>query len=272
MKADSHFDNDAQQTFPVLNGQPTWDLAAPTIAYPLGMQVGGRFYEVYVHLKPYPADALISILNSVPGSYRRNSSNVEMFNGDDSPYSKLTDLCFVRLEGTQTDNPDLHRRWLDQNPRQKVRIARDLLGGIDIDSEIPHEVPADEDDRLQLLPIALECGDVKIRSVQELWDGKHKTKIRMTHTLASDTEDDWRRWTRTGNETFHKARREWKSTINWWKRLELYDHLIMSVDGMSLNGAACTSANKAAWVPLVPAWHKLLVVTSVFDETRVKNG
>lgn len=267
---------DAQSTEAPASSTLTWELAAPSMAYPVTVQSGRKFFEIYVHLKPYPADVLISILNSVPGGVRRETQTVKTSAADFSKFARLTDECFVRMENTSMDdNPAAQKAWLDQNPQLKVRIARDSFGGVDeIDSEFSAGVPASEHERLELLPEALNCSETQTPAVQEMWDPnrKIKTKIRMLHTLRAETEQDWRKWSRTGNETFNKATKESRSSVNWWARAELYDSMVQRIDGMTINGAPCTAANKAAWLPLVPVWHKFMVIASVFDELRVKNG
>lgn len=265
---------DAQSAITLVDDKPNWELTAEVVAYPLQIQATKKTFEIYVHLKRYQSDRLISILNAVPGSYRRNVGDVEAFGGDDSKFSELTDECFVKMEGVDSQDVALQKKWLEQNPRQKIRIARDLLGGAEIDTDFPEDVPTEMGERLELLPLALECRDSSTLVVQELWDPNRrlKTKVRMTHSLRAETEQDWRLWGRTGSERFNKATKQWTSNINWWKRIEMYDAMAMSLGGMTLSGQPCTAANKADWVKLVPAWHKLLVVTSVFDETRVKNA
>ncbi len=256
-----------------INETYCWELAAQTTAFPMMINLGKQFFKLYIYLAPYDAELLISILNAVPGSYKRNTADVEIYSGDDAKFQQLTDACFVRFDGADNDDPKAHKAFLDRNPRQKVRIARDLLGGIEIDTWLD-DVPVGENERMELLPLALECNDNRVSTAQEVYDPvrKAEVKIKMQHLLRAETEADWRQFVRSGNESFNRATKQWKSAVNWWKRLELYDGMIQSIEGMVIRGQSCTQFNKAEWLKLIPAWHKLLVISNVFDEARVKNA
>lgn len=256
------------------DGKAAWELSAPAVAYPLSVDFGGKEYQIYVHTLLYLPDDLITALNSTGGGYRRSLRDVEILPGDESAYAVLTDRVFAFMEGTTAASVETQKKFLDSNTKLKVRIALEGLGGITIRRNIPEEVPDNRNELLELLPIALDMSsEILVPVKQTLWNAKEKKKveIEMNHIVRTETEADWRRWQRTIAETFAKGNKLWRVTVNWWQRGELYDAMIARIDGMLVHGKPCTADNKADWIKLVPYWHKLLVVSEVFDESRVKN-
>lgn len=251
-----------------------WDLTATEVCFPIRVDYQGKSFEVYVALtQPYDSEELIQALGKARGGYRRLAEKVQNVVGDDSSYASMCDRLFIRMEGTSSQNPAEHRKFLDQNYKLKTRSIRDGLGGIMVRPrpELVEPTPANE---LELLPLALDlASDVRVDLTQDLWlpADRKKVSVPMTHIFRPETEKDWRKWSRTSAEQYTKASNVWTEGVNWWARAEIYDGMIRAVEGMYLGTAPCTEANRTEWLGKIPIWHKWLALGEVFEEARVKN-
>ena len=238
---------DAQSAVNRSNGTVTWDLTAPEVAFPIQVEMAAKTYEVYGVLRqPYDADDLIEAINRNRGGYRRTAATLENIAGDDQAFAALTDKLFLRLEGTSSNDPAVQRKFLDSNFKLKIRLAREGLGGIFIDRNAV-AMPAEESEKFDLLPLAMDVtSDIVIPVHQELWDPatQKKIDIKMQHILRPETEHDWRRWARTSTERFLKASNQWTEGIQWYPRIELYDHMVRRLDGLSVGSHPCLESNK----------------------------
>ncbi len=253
----------------VLDGQPHWELAASSVFYPLIVETQGREFEIQVELaQPYSFDLLKEALSLAKPSVRRLGRRSDSIPGDLAGFGALTDSCFKGLLGTSSTNIEEQKRYLDQQPKLKIRCTRDTLGGLELQQTFP------EDAGEELLPLALDIDGGTILLRQELYDpaARKKVTVEMSHRFHPETERDWKAWEKTSIQQFSSEKKAMVLIENYDKRIGLYDGLVRSIDGMCWKGKSCTEATKADWIGAVPAWHKLWTAEQLFKETRVKNG
>jgi hypothetical protein len=97
--------------------------------------------------------------------------------------------------------------------------------------------------------------------------------IEMSHQFRRETASEYQRYERaTDKQLVHRKRGAIQRAVNHDIIEGLYNELVESVEGMTISGAPCTSANKSKWAPLVPYWHKQLALLKFFSGIQSKNG
>lgn len=271
---DTQIDSQVTSTVPpvvpsivYLNNKPHWELAAKSMWYPVKLEDGR--YVIYVEMKqPYSLDVLKDALFKSRGAIRTIAGKTTTLDGDKIPLGNLIDDSFLQFVGTNLQNPADQKAYLDNRPQVKAVMAVDTLGGVMFDRGIS------EDDGEEILHLVINAEDSKIHMYQELVADPQKKKIvrvDMVHRFRPETEKQWRQYKKSGVTEFVRSKGAAVETVDYDKRIALYDELVTGVDGMCFNGVPCGTAGRE-WVALVPPWHKLWAIQNLFVETRVKNG
>ncbi len=252
------------------DSQPIWNITEVT-AYPMDLAKK----TIYVFMSPYAADELKAVLKKNTSGYRREKRDVEIVREDRSIYMPLCDAHFVKFgnvltkaDGTaRQTTSDEDKAFLDRYPEYKSSIVEFSFGGLQLDQE---ENTADAED---VLDISAELsGGIKV--FQDLYDpiSDKVVRINMMHTHSHPTEAQYRQYRGARRSKFIQKSKLWTITEQHGTLDSLYDAVIQSVSGISVNGKPCDAATKASWIPSIPLWHKLWVVDQIFGDLIEKNG
>ena len=155
---------------------------------------------------------------------------------------------------------------MDKYPELKPSIVEHTFGGLHLDTP-------DTSVMSDILDIGSDLsGGVKV--YQELYDPTTATVVRvnMTHNHLHPTETQYRDYRNARRNRFLRKNSLWTITESHGALEKLYDTVILSVDGASVAGNACTAAAKSNWLTGIPLWHKLWVVDQIFGEIVEKNA
>lgn len=247
---------------------PTWELCATEVAYPQLVQ--GR--TVYVHMRPYKAADLkalqrergVRMAQADEWADMKDVGKTEVIQFFWSHFIRLSGPGVRRKDGSE-GTPEEHREWVTGHPRFDIERTA-VIGGYAGLKLAPAEEIASS-----LLDMVDTNEVVAFQNVFSHAIGK-ECILRMTHRFRAETEADNRRYQQAiGNVRVFTRKRESQVLVNYDTLEQIYDGLILAVDGMTCNGKPCAQENKDEWVRLVPFWHKDIVLTELFRGASAKN-
>jgi len=252
-----------------IDGIPHWDLLADELVYPLIVPRGKRTFLLRAHMKPYASSMLARCLEQLTSAQRFDAKgDRELIEANPHLLLPLFRENFKRLDGITETDPEKQVQQLSTD--LQLRIINDGFGGMTVDDDRMAE-HADEDSGL--LDLAASDPMTAFPTVQELVDADDQcVTIHMTHTIDGIRESDRQKYRTASRRTVRSRRSELVVSVKPNVIAEIYRDRIQSVQGFSLGTELCTASNKTKWEPLIPLWHKLLVINELMSEVQLKNG
>ena len=250
---------------------PVLELAADELIFPVKVEQGGAEYVALFHMRPYGERELIDFLDERAGEFTSKGRARLIIEPSTKPgFTELFDRYFVRLGGVEGDpSIEQQKAWLARHERLKQRVIQEGYGGGEILAPENEGVPHLHGLRLADITanrIAIGC---------TLWceETSRAERVTVTHVLRAETPEDNRKYAQaTGRLENYTRKGTWKVLIDHAALCSLYDSMVEEVSGYVLDGAPCSPENKAAWLTLIPVWHKVAVIQEVFAGGSVKNG
>lgn len=232
---------------------PTWELSAKAVAFPIEVDDGKKDFILGVYLEPYDGKELKKALNAEQdASY--------------TAFMPILDRHFLRMDGVSSSDVDLQRKFLNGNFQLKTRIVKSGWGGVSIAED-------DGAGTREVLNIdSVEDAPLEIVVAQRLWDLDLKSgvDVKMAHRFKPPTQAHFNRLMAALKPT--PGRRGAPTIkVNYDVLEAIYNETAISVSGMTVSGQECSESNRSAWINLVPLWHKTLVITDLYRESRLKN-
>lgn len=243
-----------------------FDLAGEEIIFPLLLDQEGIGVVAFFHM-----DAIVSshevkaFLNDMYGGAQvaNMPGEVEHAPGDERGCYEFVDKHFRLISGIEGDaTQEDMRAFLDANPQLKVRLLKEGYDGIRLD--------VDEAAPGKLVLMRPTNTTVKVKRLLYCPAGEKIVEVRYKHVLRKETEEDRIKHKRAlrmvekGPKTFVR--------VNFDVLEQLYDNLVQRIDGMTIDGAPCTEANKSDWIKQVSLFDKVFAVNRVFSKIAVKNA
>ena len=243
-----------------------WELTAEEIIYPqtvLGM-------TVYAHMRPYeeyPMKELLAVRNTRMAPKPGNI--LDLKESGKSEIVKFFWDHFIRLSGESLVTPngetisvEEQTAFIKKHPRLDIPTTA-VLGGYG-------GMSVRDPEGKSLLDLA-EDNTVSLQQLIGL-DGQ-ELRISMTHHFRQETEaDNLRYQTATGSSRIYTRRQEYERVTNYDIVGQMYNDMIRSIDGMTINGLPCVEQNKDEWVKKVPFWHKDYALENLFRGSQAKNA
>lgn len=287
------------------DGRAVFDLSGDELAFPLIFDRAGAEYVVNVHLSPYAPREVVGLLDGLTPKFRVSGGKVSAEAASLDLLLPLFEAHFVRLSapGAQYDER-AQRAFLAQASQRRLKIQavrQGFFGAMieDSDSGNPNSAPGE----FRSLPLPLDLGgdeEIRITVAFSLWDevAQRTERLRVTHCLRPEVERDYQRYTRASRNEINSRSDQWQTITDHLEIARLYDSMILSLEGAAVKEkeevkevkdakessasyisstsstsfpVACNLDNRDAWVPLVPLYHKALVMAELFREVRLKN-
>lgn len=254
-----------------LNGkEPSWNLKAEVVAYPLEVEGTNpetgepALYKLGVYLNCYQARELKECLHAERQGFQQDiDGDFASMNRTWREFYPLLGKHFVGLDGVTSKDPDRQRQFVTSNPQLMTLMVRECWGGVRLwHQPTVADVPFDID--------SIHDAPIPISTVQKLWSSEGEANVRMTHHFKRPTQNQYSRY-QSANRQKIGRRGMLVNEVNNDILEMLYNESAVKVDGMTLDGQACVEANRDQWIPLVPLWHKTLVIGELYRETRLKN-
>ena len=265
-----------------------WELTAEELIYPRTIQVGSKSTPLFVHMKPYRADDLKKMLDEVnTGVKVQDDENKELISNKIKVYPKFFWQHFLRLSGhgKQAEPGDIdiekQKQWIRDNPRLDIpyEVVEEGFGGIalkrvgDDDDESTNSNHLVDEESANLLEMDLNVTTCVELTQKICLPEFGLVEIQMDHNFHRETASEYQRFKHnTNKQVLHNKRQAVFYVTNHGVIENLYNSLIESVEGMTLKGEPCVTANKDKWVELVPYWHKQLSLMKFFSGIQSKNG
>jgi len=265
-----------------------WELTAEELIYPFTLQIGSKSAPLFVHLKPYRAADLKTLLTETAYAVKYEDEDTsEIVKSKPEKIDGFFWKHFIRISGhgrplaDGDPNEEKQKEWIRSNPRFDIphKAVMDGFGGIatktDIDAEIDEAANGNGNVEAELDIFAIDMDVTKsIALTQRLCvPDTGVAELVMTHHFRRETAAEYRRYeTATDKQLINRKRQAYQRAVNHDVIENLYDGLVESVDGVTLKGEACVAANKAKWTPLIPYWHKQLALLKFFSGIQSKNG
>src|SRR6185369_4315862 len=114
----------------------------------------------------------------------------------------------------------------------------------------------------------------KIDVYQDIYDPTTDKVVRvdMIHKYRQPTEAQYREFRNARRQKYLQRKNLWTITESHGTLEKLYDSVVTSISGMSVNGRSCDESTKANWLSQVPLWHKIWIVDQIFSELVEKNA
>jgi len=241
---------------------------------PITFPVVDGDYEIYVTMRPYPADQLKKMLRETATKMAARGKNmIEILNSDPESSAELFFSNFIDIYGlSKSDGTEPSHEaklaWLKRNKRLAIdrAIVRLGFGGLNVE----FEPPADE------FNVDATFDMIRIAAYQHfgfLVDGKWEAlRVDMSHNLAPEQDIDVKRWEQSqGKSRVHTKSKTFERVIDYDALERCYDGLAISLEGCTVDGKPCDKSNRELWLPLVPLWHKDVVLSAYFRGVEAKN-
>lgn len=265
-----------------------WELTAQELIYPFTLQVGAKTKPLFVHLKPYQTSDLKRLLTETAYSVKfEDDDTSEIVKSKPEKIAAFFWKHFERLSGhgraVAPGDPtiDEQKQWIREHPRFDIpqKAVVDGFGGIATKPPVEPDESTNgngdhhAEEELDIFKMDLEM-TTRIALTQRLClPDVGIVALNMEHNFRRETAPEYQRYERAmDKQLIHRKKQAYQRSTNYEVVDQLYEALIESVDGMTLKGEVCTSANKEAWVKLVPFWHKHLALTEFFTGVQSKNG
>jgi len=258
---------------------PKWDFGADLVTYSLLMPKNRllvpaiRQHTDMEARKGFFREEIEALKRSVAGIKFRGDT-MEIGDVNEVPLWNFVDMHFERFFGVEPDDPELHKKYLDEHCSIKTRIFREGVQGI------TYEEPDDDSSEIDSNDISFQLYDItaiednkEIELYQHLYsvEKKRVEQVYMTHVISMMSESDYQRYRRATTRKINARKRTMVSLEDYFSQNALYNKLIVRIDGALVNGKPCESENKEDWVDLIPLDHKLLVLSVLVREIEGKN-
>lgn len=257
-----------------VDNTPVWDVKADLITFALPMKDGKLMLPVLrQHTDPeaktgFFKEAAFALKKATSG-IKLKGDNIELPDLNEAPLQNFVDAHFDHFVGVSSDNFSAHRAWLDARPFMKSRIFREGVQGISY--EAPEESLDSGDDFIFDIMESEKEREVEI--FQKLFSVE-KTRVEtvvMSHFVREVTENIYQKYRKATTRQLNSRQKKLTNLEDYSLLSEVYNDLIVRVDGMVVGGVACAEDNKSDWVNLVPLEHKLLVLAVLMREIEGKN-
>ena len=250
---------------------PTYDLAAEEAILPRLLL--GR--TIYVHMRPYSDREYKDLQEARATRILSGQDFVDFKDSGKTETSIFFWKHFVRLSGPgmsradgSVGTPEEHHAWVKAHPRFDFEnsVTRSWLQ--------PALKPNIAETELAGSLLDLGNEETRVTLYQDFYQEQteHEARVYMTHVFRPETEMDRRRFmTASGLMRFYHTIRESERRINYDTLGQLYNHLVVRLEGILLDGKPCDESNKDAWVKLVPFAYKDLTLVELFKGVQEKN-
>lgn len=242
--------------------QLLYELTADEMVVPLEFEAGDTTAVAFFHLDAQVSAFEHKVLASASTlRYKRAESGGgrELQITDDDKVQAFISKHFRTISGLDGEyTSEQIREWLESNPQIKSRLYREGYDRVLLDSP-----PSSSKLSLIISP------EVKTRGKRILALEDTVVTVPFIHTTRKETELD-RLKHRKALKISERGQYQ-DHTLNWDVIEQLYNDLILSVEGFLVKGKACTKENKPDWVGLIPFPDKAFVVGRVFNASALKN-
>jgi hypothetical protein len=232
---------------------------------------------IYFHMKPYASRDMRQALSLVKAKSRAVGSKQILEDPDLLNMRPVFQKNFIRISNVKLKDgseptPKQQAEWCDRNMVMQVRIVSDHYTGVLLgDGSVQVEESADTSSFV----IDIEATDAEVVNRYRLFsiERNENCEIRLTHHFKKESQADFALYRRaTQRKEIDRRNAETVRETDYMMLESLYDRLVTCVEGVVVDGAACTEENKSEWVSLVPFWIKKVAVDQLFDETTLKNA
>ncbi len=261
----------------IINDVPHFELAADELIL-RDEQYDSR-KPIYFHMRPAVTRDIKQALSEIREKSRPSGKDsVVVESVDLSAFRSIFDKNFIRLtnvrmkDGTEV-TVEQCRAWLDRNSALKMRVASECYATVFIGHVPPALTESDADLEERELEISLEDAESTVLNRYRLYspEAGQTVEIKLTHAFRKESESDRLVYGRSRKQEFVRKTGEMSQVVNYDTIEQLYNRLIVRVDGALLSGQQCTEDNKEAWVSLIPLWLKKVSIDQLFDENALKN-
>jgi hypothetical protein len=244
-----------------------YELTEDKLRFLLGITHNGRRRAILATMKPYEPGHMIALLKEREASFvvsgtdsdaldvqpGNRDANAEFFDrykiGIQVDGLKASEALIAKLDALYKVKNGVIA-WGYMNIRE-VKPDPAASGG-DLESELGETISAK-----QIFTLADEAGK--------------EADIEIEHVTRFVTAEDRLRWDRAQRiqqlkEGGHRTR------YNYEHVGHLYDAMSKEARGFTVNGVACTEANKPDWIKLIPYIFKFRALDSIFGQATGKNG
>lgn len=236
-----------------------YDLLAEEISFSVLFRKAGRELPLNIILSPIPEDELIRYERAVQRPYavnRDGSTETDVSDRRDVE-SELFDAHFLRMGGGFSNNGDRDAALTKIPSLVKQAVIRNAIGGVD--PVTVRETVSSFDDLL----------DNRVAITTEANNRTYK----LTHVMKEPTAEDeleYRRATGGKLRTLPGRRKTEVMVVeDFTVYPRLYERLVESVEGYSMNGSPVDPSDKKIIAKHMPYIHKKVVVRQLFGQVDV---
>lgn len=258
-------------------GRPAYELNSEAYCH----KISYKRWLLYFYFKRYAQRDIRSVLNKIFPESRTVKGGVERTVAGSTLYewANLFQGLFLYCHGLGiTDVPEMREIFeTEGDTLAEKAIRQHVVGFEDVVDHPPFNGTPEEGEEIltdsQVLINALREHHLDATMSVTLSDCDQQTgrftdySIDITHYLSKPSKLQKRIHEQAVKE--HTAK---KGVTVFKLDLEsiclLYDELIRSIDGVTINGAKCVNDNQREWLPLVPAWWKLWTINTTFLELK----
>lgn len=263
-----------------------WELTAPEVIYPFMLQVGAKSSPLFVHMKPYKAEDLKQLLtDTAPAVKLEDEDTSEIVKSKPEKIASFFWKHFLRLSVNGRSDSELElekqKQWIIGHPRFDIahKAVLDGFGGISTKRQAAQEEETTNGNgnhpeaEIDIFSMDLEV-TTSIPLTQRIYlPDAGIVPLEMQHNFRRETAAEFQRYERaTDKQLIHRKRQAYQRAVNHSVIEDLYNGLIESVEGMTVNGEDCSKENRSKWVGIIPYWHKQLALMEFFSGVQSKNG
>jgi hypothetical protein len=244
---------------------PFLELNNEEIIFPIKIQ--GQ--TAYVHMKQYAEHDMMVLMAARATRMAIGSDYTDIKDVGRAEVIAFFWEHFIKLSGPgirKDSSPEEHKKFITDHPRFDIERTA-VLGGY---GGITFSDP--EEGSLNLLDMQ---DTQQIRTRQDLYfpDQRMIATVHIDHNLKPESEKDMLDY-KQATDTLRILQRTKESVrvVNYMTFKSVYGRLIDSVEGVKIDGAACTSENKDQWLDKIPFWHKEFVLNEYFKGAQIKNA
>ncbi len=253
-------------------GNPSWNLSAETVCYPLTIKSNGKAFRVYFELKiPNNGTVKTALRKAIP-SQKVTGNEIQSQPGDLSQARTMVSDLFVRMYGVNIDDPEEHRKYLDARPDLKERVFTEGLLGVARWREPAggnaQQVEAEND----LFSITIPS-EQQIKTFKGMYcpDSGKEYEIQMNHRMHTPTGEDILSLNKLNKMYANPVKHTIYSVADLSLVEKLYQKLVISLEGYTIDGGSCEESTREDWMDAVPLAHKYMAVQLLFEEVELKN-
>ena len=256
-----------------VDSTPVWDFGADLVSFALVSKDGKLMVPVLrQHTDPQAktgfSKAVAAALKHAISGIKLKGDNIELPELNEAPLRDFVDTHFDHFIGVSSDDYAVHVAWLNQRPFIKERIFKEGVQGIS------YENPEVEDFGSDFIFDIMESDQTReVELFQKLFSPEKMRveTVYLKHVLKEVTDSVYQKYRKATVRQLNARQKRLTSFEDYNLMVEVYDELVLSIDGAVVNGAACNQKNKASWINLIPLDHKLLVLAVLMREIEGKN-